>query len=381
MSSTCATPSKKAHLSENENLMLEANKSFEAKDYLTALHTYKLIAQNNQAYPHLQTQLGYTYQNLKKPREAKKHLEKAIELEDLTKKTYTELCRTLVQLGELDNLYSTATAATSLFPDEPTFFMYLEYLHTKGIKKANSNYWSSIIEKLSGKDPFLESLNFTLREYIEGHFFRGHYYQWRIQRLKKIFSIIKPDWFEGKKILELGCGYGDIGAQLVSLGSKVTFSDARKEYMNEITHRYPNCPSTDIVTADTNSEWPFEDNFDLCLHMGLLYHLEDWEYGLKKAYESSNILILETEVCDSNNENEEVSAQEYGFDKAFGEIGKRPSAAKIEKALKEIGFSFERYDTEDLNSPPHRYDWKVQNTKLIGPQYRRFWVCKKPKHD
>ena len=64
--------------------------------------------------------------------------------------------------------------------------------------------------------------------------FGGFFNEWRIKRVDKLINIFGLEWFKGKKILEMGCGYGNIGLYLESLGSIVHFSDARKEVLDKI---------------------------------------------------------------------------------------------------------------------------------------------------
>lgn len=206
--------------------------------------------------------------------------------------------------------------------------------------------------------------------------FSGHYYEWRIKRMRKVIEVFGAEWFRGKRILELGCGYGDMGMLLVALGADVMFSDYRQEHLDEMERRYPAYGREKLIKADINKEWPFKGEFDLVLHMGLLYHLEDWKYGLEKAKGCSANMVLETEVCDSEEVGCEKKKLEYGFDQAVSGCGIRPSAASIEAELEKQGCSYNRYDESELNSTMHRYDWKVAGTGRHGPGYRRLWICR-----
>jgi hypothetical protein len=58
-------------------------------------------------------------------------------------------------------------------------------------------------------------------------------------------------------------------------------------------------------------------------------------------------------------------------------IGSRPSAAHVEKVLRELGCTYTRYDDADLNFRYHKYDWEVKNTCSAPGGQRRFWLVRK----
>ena len=49
--------------------------------------------------------------------------------------------------------------------------------------------------------------------------FTGDYELWRVKRISKVLELLGPDWdWKGKRLLELGSGFGDIGASSPMLG-------------------------------------------------------------------------------------------------------------------------------------------------------------------
>lgn len=50
--------------------------------------------------------------------------------------------------------------------------------------------------------------------------FSNHYDNWRISRLNGVTKYIKPEYFQNKTLLELGCGYADIGNMFYSCRDK-----------------------------------------------------------------------------------------------------------------------------------------------------------------
>lgn len=50
-----------------------------------------------------------------------------------------------------------------------------------------------------------------------------------------------------------------------------------------------------LIDGDTDS---ILDKYDICVHWGLLYHLNEIETHLEKIATICDVLLLETEVCD-----------------------------------------------------------------------------------
>lgn len=203
--------------------------------------------------------------------------------------------------------------------------------------------------------------------------FGGHYRMWRLRRIRAIVDHYGPAWFAGKKVLELGCGHGDIGIALAQLGAEVTFSDARQEHLDTIAAWYPEIEPGALVPYDAEQAWPFTERYDLVLHLGLLYHVDAWERALLGALSSADHIVLETEVCDSDDPTFVVKTAEEGYDQAFGGVGSRPSAACIESLLLDEGCRFDRITDDRCNADIHRYDWPVTNSGDWDHGLRRFW--------
>ena len=210
--------------------------------------------------------------------------------------------------------------------------------------------------------------------------FDGHYYEWRARRVRKAIKIIGLSRMARSHVLELGCGYGDIGIALWQVGAIVTFSDARQEHLDELMLRYPDIASDErVLQIDQETPWSLNQRFDLVIHFGLIYHLRNWRLSLDRSLAHSDAMLLETEVADSDDPSVEVTVSEEGYDQAFGGHGSRPSAAAIEGYLRQKGCHFVRFDDARLNSTFHRYDWVVRNTKEHPHGLRRFWlVCRSP---
>jgi hypothetical protein len=201
--------------------------------------------------------------------------------------------------------------------------------------------------------------------------FKGHYINWRNSRMEGVNKYIYPDYFKSKTLLELGCGYADIGNMFYELGAIVTSSDARKEHLEIVKQNYPHI-KTLLIDGDTDN---IEHNYDIIVHWGLLYHLNEIEIHLEKVSQKCDILLLETEVCDSDDKDFHIVTNEIGYDQAFNAKGTRYSQSYIEYILEKNGFKFKLIKDPILNSEFHCYDWNITNSKTCRHGLRRFWIC------
>jgi hypothetical protein len=201
--------------------------------------------------------------------------------------------------------------------------------------------------------------------------FRNHYDEWINSRMNGIKKYIKDDSLKSKTLLELGGGHGHIGNKFYELGMNVTTSDARQEHMKHVNKNYPHL-KTLIIDGDKSK---IEEKYDIILHWGLLYHLNEIEMHLQQISEKCDVLLLETEVSDSDDDSFFIVTDENGYDQAFNKKGIRPSPSYVEKVLKKNGFEYKMIKDPILNSSFHHYDWEIQNTKTWRHGLRRFWVC------
>ncbi|WP_372768525.1 class I SAM-dependent methyltransferase [Pseudoalteromonas sp.] len=242
------------------------------------------------------------------------------------------------------------------------------------ISKENSELKASFSEAVSFNNLEIE----TLKAGMEEQRFSGHYDVWREKRVTAIIEHFGPQWFQGKKILELGCGYADISLMFATLGAEVSVCDARKEHIDIVISRYPWMKT---YIADINKEWPFEEAYDLIIHMGVLYHLDDINYSLIKSLESADNLVLETEVSDSNDPSFLLKVEEdsKGYDQSITGVGSRPSPAYIESLIGKFQGNLERISDSRCNSYFHQYNWLPRNDNSWRHGLRGFWFFSKHK--
>lgn len=205
----------------------------------------------------------------------------------------------------------------------------------------------------------------------------GQDHEWRRRRLTAIVQHHGAAWFAGARVLELGCGYGDVGATLLTLGADVTFSDGRQEHLDVVAARYPSLPADRLVRYDAEDHWPFEERFDLVVNMGLVHHVDHWRRSIVGAMRSADHLVLEAEVCDSADPEYVVKTAESGPGQALSGTGSRPSAAFVERVLRDGGFRHERVADSRCNAGPHRYDWPLTGSGGWEHGQRRFWFARR----
>lgn len=207
--------------------------------------------------------------------------------------------------------------------------------------------------------------------------FTGPYLDWNQKKIKAIVEHYGHPYFVHKKVLDLGCGHGDIGGVLHRLGSEVTGVDARQDHLKIVSKKYAGVKT---VRADLDGPWPFYGKtFDLTIDIGLLCHLKDFEAHLKAVCTSSTYLILETAVLDSNDANGLIVKPDKNnaYDSSFNGFNSQISAANIERVLKECGMSFKRMDKAKLNSGNYVYDWQPALNNSYDSNKRRLWFCVK----
>jgi SAM-dependent methyltransferase len=207
--------------------------------------------------------------------------------------------------------------------------------------------------------------------------FDGKYFDWNQKRVKAIVDFYGYKFFYFKRILDLGCGYGDVGGVFYRLGSDVTGVDARQEHLKVLSKKFTGIKT---VQANLDDKWPFHgQKFDLILDLGLICHLSNFEHHLQAVCSSCTHLVLETAVCDSDDPYKVVAVDEDRsiYDLAYGGKGCRPSPAAVERVLRDCGMNFKRMDSSKFNSADYSYDWYPRNENATSMGKRRIWFCVK----
>jgi hypothetical protein len=207
---------------------------------------------------------------------------------------------------------------------------------------------------------------------------------WNTNRLAKLTKILGEEWFKDKTVLEVGCGHGKNGKYLQDvLGAKVTFTDGREMFVDYLKQE-----GYDAYVMDNNQPWIFDKDrqFDLIIHWGLSYHLENWKQDLENALQHSKLICFETEIADFPDDDayEKVIEEREHYDQSLNHKGTLISSKHLEKFLKGIGANIIiRYDDVSINASIHHYDWidgaVLKNLPEIGfiSGQRRFYMIKK----
>ena len=198
-----------------------------------------------------------------------------------------------------------------------------------------------------------------------------HYIGWRASRMAGINKYLVPGYFAGKSLLDVGCGHGEMSNNFLSLGANVTCADARYEHLDVVKANYP-AITTIQLDADNDT---IIGSYDIVHCGGLLYHITAVENFLQNLSNICKVLILESEVADTEDPTYKLEKDEAGFDQAFNCRGCRPSAAYVETLLTANGFQFRRLVDSVFNSDFHDYSWTVTESKEWRHGLRRFWVC------
>ena len=206
--------------------------------------------------------------------------------------------------------------------------------------------------------------------------FGGHYFDWRFRRVRLLIEHYGAEWFKGKKILEIGCGHGDIGITLMALGADVYFLEGRLKHLEVLRSRYPVIPLNRLIHHNLNERMIGFPEFDLILNLGVLYHLEEWKMNIRDCAHYSSLLVVETEVSTAKKDLL-IDEDPNIYDWAINGKGARPSSDSIANEIAANGYTLTQYTGSDLNSSFHRYDWKETHETEFIPGLRRLWFCVK----
>jgi hypothetical protein len=209
--------------------------------------------------------------------------------------------------------------------------------------------------------------------------FDDHYIEWRQARMNAINKYIPSGFFKKKNLLELGGGLCHNGYEFHKLGSLVTSTEVREEYVMEATKMFPELTIKQFDCEKSN----INTKYDIILHWGVLYHIKEIETHIQNVCKNCDILLLETCCIDSDDDNVNIIVPEKGPDQAYHNYGNRTSPNYVEKIITKNGFKCRMIKDELLNTSEfrtkHYYTWDINNTlKDKHPHkgtFRRFWIC------
>ena len=137
------------------------------------------------------------------------------------------------------------------------------------------------------------------------------------------------------------------------------------------------------ICLDQNYPWDLNRRFDIVIHWGVLYHLDNWRQDLESTAKHTNLIFLESEVCDSEDPEFEIKIEQVdGYDQDLGKYSTRMSSAAVEEKLIDLEFLYNRFDNKELNAEFHCYDWVCESQVDLKPikftkGHRRFWIAER----
>jgi FkbM family methyltransferase len=174
-------------------------------------------------------------------------------------------------------------------------------------------------------------------------------------RLDHVASLEIP--FEGKSVLDVGCGVGHLSGFFAERGARVVCVDARPENIARLHSLYPGREAhVANVEFDRLSEL---GRFDIVFCYGLLYHTENPIAALRNmASCCGELLLLETVVTDYPRPIYQLEDESPATkNQAVSGFGCRPSPAFVAMALSRIGFSFVYTSDTHPNYPDFDFEW------------------------
>lgn len=194
---------------------------------------------------------------------------------------------------------------------------------------------------------------------------------WQVNRINFILSKYPKEFFEGKRILELGACNGYISAYFKSIGADVFVVEGRQENVEKIKEYYPEL-NVEQYNLDTN-EWKW-GKWDIIINFGLYYHLEKFhKEHLENCINNCDLMFFETVVYDSV-ESGLYFRYEEGYDQSLSNNGGTPSTLYVENIFNENNKNYEKFKDTSLNVYQHFYDWEDTGNNIFHQNQRRFWI-------
>ena len=186
-----------------------------------------------------------------------------------------------------------------------------------------------------------------------------------ITRENYVWGALLPHLdLQGKRVLDLGCGWGGFGKKAAEWGAEVLFVDGRKENLEVarkagFKHKY--------IHQDIMAPYWHPPAVDISLCLGVLYHVSDPLTLLKKAA-CAPILAVET-ICMDHDGIAVVNIQEdtNQVDYSLNGGACRPSPGWLVNPLHEVGYpNVLELDVPTIPVTPEwpgaMWDWEFERT-------------------
>jgi SAM-dependent methyltransferase len=208
-----------------------------------------------------------------------------------------------------------------------------------------------------GRDRFFTENVFEAKGY------RDHYGN----LLAMIKEHLDLDRLRGRKVIDLACGYGWWGQDLMAHGADVIFVDGREDNLAAVRSQVPGA-TTYLMNVETD---PFPvAQADLILCMGLIYHIADPRALFDKMARITERVFVDTTCLDHDGEFIVYHA-ETNQPNGFSLTGSacRPSPKWVMRQLADAGFPFVKDISDAIGNrlpepgfPGLIYDWDYERT-------------------
>jgi SAM-dependent methyltransferase len=179
----------------------------------------------------------------------------------------------------------------------------------------------------------------------------------------------------GKRVLDIGCGVGHLGAKLAQMGASVVCVDGREGNISSLRTRYPHLEAH-VGNVETEPLSRF-GRFHVVFSYGLLYHLENPLQSLRNMESvCDEMLLLETIICDHQLALVRMEDESTDVNQALGGVAGRPTPHYVVLALNRIGFPFVYAPATPPEHEDFRFEWRNNlDTARDGHNLRCIFVA------
>jgi len=159
------------------------------------------------------------------------------------------------------------------------------------------------------------------------------------------------------RLLDVGCGVGQLGSYFAERGCAVVCVDGRAENIEALRRRHPELEAHVVDVERT----PLQGlgRFDAVFCYGLLYHLENPLAALRNcAAVCDDLFLLESVVTDHPEPVLVLADETPAANQALDGLGCRPSPAYLVKALHHVGFPWVYAPEQPPAHPDFEFAWR-----------------------
>lgn len=192
--------------------------------------------------------------------------------------------------------------------------------------------------------------------------YRDHY----VNLTAMMKNHLHLDRLSGRKVIDLGCGYGWWGQALIEHGADIAFVDGRRSNLEAVQKEVPGAKT---YLMNVESDGLPRMKADLILCMGLIYHIASPRALFDRMIAVAPRVFIDTTCMDHDGEFIVYHSEVQGSQYSLSGSACRPSPNWVMGQLREAGYEYV-YDISDPigNRPPAAgfpgliYDWDYRRT-------------------